>query len=153
MATLDFTPLYRSTVGFDRLPLLLAHALEREDGGYPPYNIEKHGEDAYRVVLAVAGLTKDDIEIVAEQNRLTVRGQTKDKNGTSYLHHGIAMRSFERRFDLADHVEVTGAAMADGLLTIDLKREIPEALKPRKIEIGSGEVSRVGPIEQQKSAA
>jgi molecular chaperone IbpA len=143
MATLDFSPLYRSTVGFDRLPLLLAHALEREDGGYPPYNIEKLGEDAYRIEMAIAGFTKDDIEIVAEQNRLTVRGQVKDKDGSSYLHRGIAARTFERRFDLDDHVEVRGAALADGLLTIDLKRELPDALKPRRIEIRSGNVARL----------
>lgn len=154
MATLDFTPLYRSTVGYDRLPLLLAHALERDESGYPPYNIEKVAEDTYRIEMAVAGFTKDDVEIVAEQNRLTVRGHVEVKDGKSYLHRGIATRSFERKFDLADHVEVTGAALAEGLLTIDLKLEIPEALKPRRIEIGSGNVSRLEPARSaQKTAA
>lgn len=153
MAALDFTPLYRSTVGFDRLPLLLSHALQREEGGYPPYNIEKRGEDSYRIEIAIAGFSKDDIEIVAEQNRLTVRGEQHDKPAKEYLHQGIATRSFEREFALADHVQVTRAAMADGVLTIDLVRELPEELKPRVIEIGSGKVTRLEPSKREKSAA
>jgi molecular chaperone IbpA len=135
MATLDFTPLFRSTVGFDRLPMLLTHAMQREETGYPPYNIEKLNEDGYRIVMAVAGFGDDDIDVVTEQNRLIVRGKLKDKNGTSYLHRGIAARSFERSFDLADFVQVTGATLRDGLLMIDLKRELPEEMKPRKIPI------------------
>ena len=144
MATLDFTPLYHSTVGFDRLPTLLAHALAREEGGYPPYNIEKAGEDAYRVVMALAGFSKDDIEIVTENNRLTVRGALNDKNGATYLHQGIAQRSFQRVFDLADHIVVAGATMNNGLLVIELKQELPEKLKPRTIAIsGQPTVERV----------
>ncbi len=141
MAILDFTPLYRSTVGFDRLPMLLTHAMQREETGYPPYNIEKLNEDGYRIVMAVAGFGDDDIDVVTEQNRLIVRGKLKDKNGTSYLHRGIAARSFERSFDLADFVQVTGATLRDGLLMIDLKRELPEEMKPRKIPIQTGQAA------------
>jgi molecular chaperone IbpA len=138
MATLDFTPLFRSSVGFDRLPDLLSDAVGRAESTYPPYNIEKCGDDQYRIVLALAGFSKDDVEIVVEQNRLFVRGLKREPDSRTYLHHGIATRSFERHFDLADHVEVTGATMGEGLLVIDLKREIPEALKPRRIPISAG---------------
>ena len=138
MATLDFTPLYRSSIGFDRVPGLLSHAFDREDSGYPPYNIEKCGADRYRIVMALAGFGQDDIEIVFEQNRLSVRGQKQEANGTTYLHRGIAARPFLRQFDLADYVQVIGATMGDGLLVIDLKRELPEELKPRSIPIGTG---------------
>ena len=137
MATLDFTPLYRSSIGFDQLPALLAHALQRDDTGYPPYNIEKLAEDQYRITLALAGFARDDIEIVRDGNVLTVRGRIKDSEPRAYLHRGIAGRAFERQFDLADHVEVTGASFENGLLEIALKRELPEALKPRRIPIGS----------------
>lgn len=153
MATFDFTPLYRSTVGYDRLPLLLSQTLQREEGGYPPYNIEKFGEDRYRIEIAVAGFSKDDVEIVAEQNRLTVRGQQQDKPEKEYLHQGIASRTFEREFALADYVQVAGATMADGVLTIDLKRELPEELKPRVIEIGSGKVTQIEPKNLARTAA
>jgi molecular chaperone IbpA len=153
MATLDFTPLFRSSVGFDRVPMLLSHAMQREEGGYPPYNIEKCGEDQYRIVMAVAGFSKDDLEVVAEHNRLTVRGQIKDREGKTYLHRGIATRSFQRQFDLADFVEVTGATMGDGLLVVDLKRELPEELKPRIIEINAGRISRLEPKAFPKPAA
>jgi molecular chaperone IbpA len=152
MATLDFTQLFRSTVGFDRLHTVLSLAMQREEGGYPPYNIEKHGDDAYRIVMAVAGFGSDDIDIVAERNRLTVRGSVKDKGEKSYLHRGIATRSFERHFDLADFVKVAGASLDNGLLTIDLQREIPEAMKPRKIEIG-GVSPKAQPAQIDKSAA
>jgi molecular chaperone IbpA len=138
MATLDFTPLFRSSIGFDQLPGLLSDALERPETGYPPYNIEKVGEDQYRIVMAVAGFSKDDVEIVQEQNRLTVRGKLKEAESKTYLHHGIATRAFARHFDLADYVEVTDATMGEGLLVIDLKRELPEALKPRSIPINAG---------------
>ena len=111
--------------------------MQREEGGYPPYNIEKLGEDAYRIVMAVAGFGMDDLEIVAERNRLAVRGEVKDKTERTYLHRGIATRAFERQFDLADFVQVEGASLENGLLVIELKREIPEALKPRRIEIGT----------------
>jgi molecular chaperone IbpA len=135
MATLDFTPLFRSSIGFDQLPSLLSDALERPETGYPPYNIEKVGEDQYRIVMAVAGFSKDDVEIVQEQNRLTVRGKLKEAESKN---HGIATRAFARHFDLADYVEVTDATMGEGLLVIDLKRELPEALKPRSIPINAG---------------
>jgi len=149
MATLDFTPLFRSTVGFDRLPMLLADVMQREESGYPPYNIEKCGEDQYRIVMAIAGFGKDDIEIVSEQNRVSVRGQAKHRDGNTYLHRGIAARSFERRYELADFVEVVGAELKDGLLIIALKRELPEELKPRKIEISAGKDTQ---LEHAKSA-
>ena len=138
MATLDFTPLFRSSIGFDQLPGLLSHALQREETGYPPYNIEKVGEDQYRIIMAVAGFGRDDMEIVQEQNRLSVLGRLKEPNGKTYLHRGIATRAFERHFDLADYVEVTDATMGEGLLVISLKRELPEALKPRWIPINAG---------------
>ncbi|MFO7298230.1 MAG: Hsp20 family protein [Pseudomonadota bacterium] len=143
MATLDFTPLYRSTVGFDRISVILSHAMQREESGYPPYNIEKCGDDRYRIVMAVAGFSKDDITVIAERNRLTIRGQLKEKPERTYLHRGIAARSFERQFDLADYIEVEGATMGDGLLVIDLKRELPEELKPRKIEITTGQITQI----------
>ena len=138
MATLDFTPLFRSSIGFDQVPSLLSHALQREEGGFPPYNIEKVGEDQYRIVMAVAGFGKDDVEIVQEQNQLSVRGKLKELSTKTYLHRGIATRAFERHFDLAGYVEVTDATMGEGLLVISLKRELPEALKPRSIPINVG---------------
>jgi molecular chaperone IbpA len=136
MATVDFTPLYHSTIGFDRLPMLLSQALDRDEGGYPPYNIEKTDEDAYRIAVALAGFSKDDVEIVSENNRLTVRGAIKDKDGKTYLHQGIAQRAFQRVFDLADYIVVAGATMENGLLVIELRRVLPDALKPRTIQIG-----------------
>ena len=151
MATLDFTPLFRTTIGFDRVPGMLTDAMQRMESGYPPYNIEKCGENEYRIVLAVAGFAKDDIEIVQEQNLLTVRGELKDKPEREYLHRGIAARSFERVFDLADYIEVTGAMMGDGLLIIELKRELPEALKPRRIEIATAPIKLVA-LPGQKAA-
>lgn len=135
MATFDFSPMLRSTVGFDQLPAIFAQALEREDGGYPPYNVEKIGEDHYRIVLAVAGFGRDDIEIVQEESRLTVRGSAKKEGHKVYLYKGLAQRPFAREFDLADYVEVTDASLVDGLLVISLKRELPEALKPKTIPI------------------
>jgi molecular chaperone IbpA len=139
MATLDFTPLFRSTIGFDTLPSLLSAALERDELGYPPYNIEKLGEDTYRIVMAVSGFGQDDVEIVQKHNRLTVKGHAKESDGKSYLYRGIAARAFSRDFDLADHVDVVEAVIDHGLLSIVLRRELPEALKPRVIKIGSSE--------------
>ena len=136
MATLDFAPLYHSTVGFDRLPDLLNGALHRDEGGYPSYTIEKAGEDTYRIVMALAGFSKDDVEVVTKNNRLSIRGRLMDKTETRYLHQGIAPRSFQRVFDLADHIVVSGANMNNGSLVVELKRELPEALKPHRIEIG-----------------
>ncbi len=140
MRHVDFSPLYRSTVGFDRLFTIL-DSLAQPEGGqttYPPYNIEKTGDDAYRISMAVAGFSEDEISIEAHRNVLTVKGERKeesDSEGSDLLYRGIASRAFERRFQLADHVEVMGATLKNGLLHIDLKRNIPEELKPRKIEI------------------
>ena len=138
----DFTPFRRSTVGFDRLFDFLESASSAEQDNYPPFDIEKLSDDTYRITLAVAGFKRDEIDIVAHQNMLTITGRRSEQKGRdgSYLHMGIANRAFERRFELADFVRVTGADLADGLLTIELAREIPEAMKPRKIAIG-GEAS------------
>jgi molecular chaperone IbpA len=134
----DFAPFRRSTVGFDRLFDFLESASRAEQDNYPPFDIEKLGDDTYRITLAVAGFKRDEIEIVAHQNMLTITGRRSEQKGRdgSYLHMGIATRAFERRFELADFVRVTGADLADGLLTIELAREIPEAMKPRRIGIG-----------------
>lgn len=141
MRTFDLSPLYRSTVGFDRLFNLLDGANGVDAGtGYPPYNIERTGENAYAITMAVAGFGEDDINIEVKENGLTVSGaQTSEteEEAREFLHRGIATRNFERRFQLADHVEVKGANLANGLLTIELERVIPEALKPRRIEIQS----------------
>ena len=139
MRTVDFTPLYRSAVGFDRLAALLESAARSEGPtGYPPYNIETVGENAYRIEIAVAGFKSDELSIEARENVLTVQGRkTANDEAKRYLHRGLAERNFERRFQLADYVVVTGAALADGLLTIDLERQLPEALKPRRIEIAT----------------
>ena len=143
MRHVDFSPLYRSTVGFDRLFTML-DTLAQPEGGqntYPPFNIERTGEDAYRISMAVAGFSDDEISIEAHRNVLTIKGERKDEaNGedSEVLYRGIAARSFERRFQLADHVEVNGANLKNGLLHIDLERNIPEELKPRKIEITAG---------------
>jgi molecular chaperone IbpA len=139
MATLDFTPLIRSSIGFDQIPGLLSQALQREETSYPPYDIEKLGEDQYRIIMAVAGFGRDDVEIVQEQNRLTVRGMLAEPKSKTFLHRGIAARPFERYFDLADYVEVTDAVLDEGLLVISLQRELPEALKARRIRIDAGQ--------------
>jgi molecular chaperone IbpA len=152
MATFDFSPMLRSTVGFDQLPAIFAQALEREDSGYPPYNVEKIGEDRYRIVLSVAGFGRDDIEIVQEDSRLTIRGSVTKNGGRVYLYKGLAQRPFTREFDLADYVEVTDASLADGLLVISLKRELPEALKPRTIPIAMGDGSGSRPALSQQAA-
>jgi molecular chaperone IbpA len=141
MTQFDLSPLFRSSVGFDRLSRLFDAVPGREEVAYPPYNIEKLGDDDYRITMAVAGFTADDIEIVAQENQLLVRGNVaKDEGGEDrvFLHRGIAARAFERRFQLADHIRVDGAGLENGLLTISLVREIPEVLKPRRIEIGAG---------------
>ncbi|MCP5433588.1 MAG: Hsp20 family protein [Alphaproteobacteria bacterium] len=140
MRTLDLSPLYRSTVGFDRLFDLLDGAAKVESGGYPPYNIEHTSENAYRVTMAVAGFAPEDLNVEVRDNTLIVSGQRPDASGseTTYLHRGIATRGFERRFELADHVRIQGASLRNGLLDIDLVREIPEEKKPRRIEIAVG---------------
>ena len=149
MRTFDLAPLYRSAIGFDRLAQLLNDA-QRADAqpSYPPYNIELVGEDRYRIVMALAGFDRSEIDIVAERDSLHVVGR-KQKDGVerTYLHRGIAARDFEQRFQLANHVKVSGASFDNGMLTIDLLREVPEALKPRKIVIDGG--SNVSPLERQ----
>lgn len=142
MRTYDFSPLYRSFVGFDRMANLIDAASQIEGGSsYPPYNVAQIDEDTYRIELAVAGFAQDELEIESHENTLTVTGRkaqpsADNDDGLTYLHRGIAERGFERRFQLADHVHVTGADLENGLLVISLVRELPEALKPRKIDIG-----------------
>ena len=140
MRTVDFTPLYRSVVGFDRLASLLEAASKAEtSNGYPPYNIETVGEDAYRIEIAVAGFKADELSIEAKENMLTVSGhKSANEDGKRYLHRGLAARNFERRFQLADYVVVSDAKLEDGLLVISLKRELPESLKPRRVPIATG---------------
>ncbi len=137
----DFSPLFRSTIGFDRLSRLIDESMRGADQvGYPPYNIEKTGENDYRIAMAVAGFAADEITLVQQENTLVVAGQKKDAdaaNGT-YLHRGIAQRSFERRFQLADFIRVASARIENGLLFVDLVREVPEAMKPRRIAIETG---------------
>jgi len=142
MRNVDLTPLYRSTVGFDRLAGMLDQVMSHDVSapGYPPYNIEKTGEDAYRISLAVAGFGEEDLGIEVKDRELTVTAQKREPDDAAqptYLYRGIAERGFERRFQLADFVQVTGAALENGLLHIDLKREVPEAKKPRTIPIGA----------------
>lgn len=140
MRPFDFAPLYRSTVGFDRLFQMLdsAGGVESEASTYPPYNIERKSDNEYRISMAVAGFTRDEIDIQVKEQSLTIKGEKKpaDKEA-QFLHRGIATRAFERRFQLADHVEVTGADLQDGLLHVDLVRNVPERLKPRSIQIGT----------------
>jgi len=138
MRTIDFSPLYRSVVGFDRLAALLDAAAAGETTGYPPYNIETVGENAYRIEMAVAGFKPDELNIEVKENVLTVQGKKAANDDTRrYLHRGLAERNFERRFQLAEYVVVSDANLADGLLSIALKREVPEAKKARRIEIAS----------------
>jgi molecular chaperone IbpA len=139
MRTSDLTPYRRSTVGFDRLfDMLEARARGEADDDFPPFDLEKQGEDSYRITLAAAGYAPNEIEIVAQENLLTIKGKkAADAEERHYLHRGIASRSFERRFSLADYVQVQSASFDNGLLRINLKREVPEAMKPRKIEIGA----------------
>jgi len=143
MRTFDLAPLYRSTVGFDRLFSMLDQVSGFDNSGssYPPYNIERTGENAYRITLAVAGFSDKDISIEAKQNTLTVKGEKQakaDEKKGEVLYQGIAARAFERVFQLAEHVQVTGAALENGLLHVDLVREVPEAMKPRQVAIGNG---------------
>ncbi len=150
MRTIDYSPLYRSTVGFDRLFSLLDNMAQPDNGqSYPPYNIERTDEDSYRITMAVAGFADNEITIEAKQNVLTITGEKAEAEAEKHevLFRGIAARSFERRFQLADHVEVREASLENGLLHIDLVREIPEAMKPRKIDIRTG----VKQIEAKKT--
>jgi len=139
MTTFDFTPLFRTSVGFDRLASML-NATHRPEqaGGYPPYNIVARDENSYQITMAVAGFAENELKITSEMNQLTIvgeKGDEEEREGSNYLYRGIATRSFERRFNLADHVKVTGARLDNGLLHIDLEREVPEVMKPRNIEI------------------
>ncbi len=139
MRTLDFTPLYRNAIGFDRLfNLMEANNSKSNSAGYPPYNIEQRDENNYRITMAVAGFAEDQLELTQKENTLLVRGERKTEDDKNYIYQGIAERDFERKFQLADYVKVVGAQMENGLLHIDLEREIPEAMQPRKIEIGTG---------------
>jgi molecular chaperone IbpA len=153
MRTIDLSPLYRSVVGFDRLADLLDSASGEAATGYPPYNIERTGENAYRIEIAVAGFKAEDLNIEVKENLLTVQGRkgANDEN-RRYLHRGLAERNFDRRFQLADYVVVHDAQLANGLLTISLKRELPEALKPRRIEIGAPAAETSSLIEGEKAA-
>jgi molecular chaperone IbpA len=140
MRQFDFAPLYRSTIGFDRLVNLLdaVSGVGDEVATYPPYNIERLGDNEYRITMAVAGFSPDEIKVEAKENALTVKGEKKPNGeGRAFLHRGIAQRSFDRRFQLADYVEVKGADLKDGLLHIDLVRNLPERMKPRTIAIGN----------------
>ena len=157
----DFSPLYRSTVGFDRLFDMLDQSTQIEPmTNWPPYNIEKTGEDRYLITMAIAGFSPDEIELTQKESQLLVTGQKKGSDeGKQYLHRGIATRAFKQTFNLADHVKVTGASLENGLLTVDLKREVPEALKPRRIEITSsggakslGQDNRPAQIEHGEAA-
>ena len=155
MRTIDLTPLYRSVVGFDRLAALLDSASTEAATGYPPYNIERTGENAYRIEIAVAGFKSEDLAIEVKENLLTVQGRkVANDEAKRYLHRGLAERNFERRFQLADYVVVSEASLADGLLSITLKRELPEALKPRQVAIttGASTQSDAGLIEGEKAA-
>ena len=149
MRTFDLSPLYRSTVGFDRMFSLLDQGIEGGAPGYPPYNIERTGDNEYRVTVAVAGFAEPELSIVAKENTLTIRGEknAKEEKRGEVLYQGIAARAFERVFQLADFVQVKGAKLENGLLHVDLVREIPEAKKPRSIPIGNGKVEKV--VEQQ----
>jgi molecular chaperone IbpA len=155
MDRFDFSPLFRSTIGFDRLARLVDGATRFDTSvpTYPPYNIESTGEDSYRLTMAVAGFSRDEIDVTVEKNSLVIaaKAQKEDEETQGrYLHRGIARRAFERRFSLADHIKVTGASMDNGLLHVDLVREVPEEAKPRQIKIG--EAAAPKQVEQQKAA-
>jgi molecular chaperone IbpA len=151
MRTFDLAPLYRATVGFDQVADLMDRLMTSDTAGqtYPPYNIEKTGDDEWRISIAVAGFSGEDLNVEVRENALIVTGRKAedDSDARTFLHRGIATRAFERRFHLADHVQVTGASQADGMLHIDLVREVPEALKPRRIAIAAAPVSDANLVE------
>ncbi|WP_315719279.1 MULTISPECIES: Hsp20 family protein [unclassified Bradyrhizobium] len=149
MRTYDFSPLWRSTIGFDRLFSLLDETQRAVEDNYPPCNIERLGDDRYQISLALAGFAPDELSITAEHNVLTVEGRKADKETREYLYQGISSRPFKRQFNLADYVQVTNASFDNGLLRIELVREIPEAMKPRRIAISTAPVEQ---IAQQKAA-
>src|SRR5271166_74655 len=157
MDRFDFSPLFRSTIGFDRLTRLVDAATRVDSASlaYPPYNIEKTGEDAYRLTMAVAGFSPAELDITVQENTLLVTGkgpQKEDENGVSYLHRGIARRGFERRFSLADHIKVVGASLDNGMLYVDVVHEVPEAAKPRTIKIGTTVATVQPQVTEQKAA-
>jgi len=156
MDRFDFSPLFRSTIGFDRLTRLVdaATSVDSAAVAYPPYNIETTGEDAYRLTMAVAGFSPAELDITVQENTLLVTGkaQKDDEDGGGYLHRGIARRTFERRFSLADHMKVTGASLNNGLLSVDVVREVPEAAKPRTIKIGTTFETVQPQVMEQKAA-
>ena len=150
MRTFDFSPFRRSTVGFDRLfDMLESGPFSQGSEGYPPFDLKQDGEDRYRITLAVAGFAQDEIDITAQQNLLIVSGQKRDEDRGDYIHRGIAARAFEQRFVLGDFVQVKNAELKDGLLSIELEREIPEAMKPRRIAIGGS--AKAEQIESRRS--
>src|SRR5436305_12882181 len=153
MDRFDFSPLFRSTIGFDRWTRLVRAAtrVATASHAYPPYNIEKTGGDAYRLTMAVAGFSQDELEITAQENTLQVTGKAKKaEDENRYLHRGMARGGFERRFSLADHIKVVGASLVNGMLHVDLVHEVPEAAKPRKIQIGTGQSQRVTAPKQDE---
>ncbi len=146
MRTIDFSPLFRHSVGFDRMQRMLDSAtrMDSSANAYPPYNIEQVGEDNYRISMAVAGFGEQDLDVTAKENTLVVSGKMADESeDKTYLHRGIAERAFERRFELDDHIKVVGGSLVNGLLNIDLRREVPEEKKPRKIAIETKESRRI----------
>jgi molecular chaperone IbpA len=155
MRGFDFAPLYRATVGFDQIADLMDRVLTNEvnQPSYPPYNIEKLGDDAWRISIAVAGFSDDDLNVEVRENALIVTAKKAEEENRTYLHRGIAMRAFERRFHLADHVRVVGATHENGMLHIDLQREVPEALKPRRIEINSSDTLQGKVVENTAQSA
>lgn len=154
MTTFDFSPLYRNSVGFDRLASMMSTASRQDQSsGYPPYNIRATSEDHYQISMAVAGFAEEDLNITTEQTRLLISGEHSDKEEQGeFLHRGIANRSFERRFNLADHVKVVKASLENGLLHIDLERELPEAMKPRTIKIGKSAARLLDVNDTDKAA-
>ncbi len=154
MRNYDFSPLYRATVGFDRVADLMDRVLSADmpQPTYPPYNIEKTDENAYRISIAVAGFSGDELNVEVKEGALLVSARkAAEEDGKTYLHRGIATRAFERRFALADHVKVTGATHADGMLHVDLVREVPEALKPRRIEIAGPTTVEAKAVEKAEA--
>ena len=156
MVNFDFSPLFRSSIGYDRLSQLMENTLQKAEPTYPPYNIEKTGEETYRITLAVAGFDRSDLDIVVQENRLVIAGRPSDKareqeEKTQYLYHGIAGQAFRHTFELAETIRVSGAELVNGLLHVDLLREIPERAKPRQIEISTGR-EKAAPAIDDKAA-
>jgi molecular chaperone IbpA len=149
MRTVDFSPLFRSAIGFDHLFNLAEAAQRVGEEGYPPYNIERLDDNSFQISVALAGFSLDEVALTVEQNVLTLEGSKDEKQGKTFLHRGISARNFKRQFTLADHVEVKGARFENGLLIIELQREIPEAKKPRRIAIGGATPSNVTQIESK----